>query len=258
MALPIEAGYRVSKDPIYSENQLSRFATDLPDTFIEVFEEPQSGDGDGNLGRYLEAYEKMRARLLEQKYESYIPEIVDSDEEDNWVAFAVVEGGYTLDELIKSHPDGIVGRDWAWIVRRILTVLILAERKPDLRLENLLIHPLGHGVILLGWQPEEDPTSFPLDNLAKLMAAYSDGSRESDEILTFVRQSGKDYRKNRVDHLDLKVDSGGSDLLSYQRILEEFQLKLQRLYGARKFHELTVSELSTPYLSKESEELQGA
>lgn len=256
MALPIEAGYRVSKDPVYSERQFSRFATEFPDTYIEVFEPPEPADG--SFASYIDAYNGIRDRLLEQNYESYMPEIVDSDVEDHWAAFAIVQGGYTLDELVKSHPEGIVGRDWAWIISRVLTVLIYAERQPNLRLENFLIHPLGHGVILLGWQPEEDPTSFPLDNLAKLIGIYSDGSKESDEIQTFVRQAGKDYRKNRVGHLDLKVDSSGSELLSYQRIIEEFRLKLQRIYGTRKFHELTVSELSAPYLSRESEELQKA
>lgn len=256
MALPIEAGYRVSEDPIYSDRQFSRFATDLPDTYIEVFEPPEPNDG--SFVNYIEAYNGIREKLLDQNYETYIPEIVDSDEEDHWVAFTVVEGGYTLDELVKSHPNGIGGRDWAWIINRILTVLIYTERQPDLRLENFLVHPIGHGVILLGWQPEEDPASFPLDNLAKLIALYSDGSKESDEIQTFVRQSGRDYKKNRVGHLDLKVDSAGSELLGYQRILEEFRLKLQRIYGVRKFHELTVSELSAPYLSKESEALQKA
>jgi len=254
MVLPIEAGYRVSENPIYSEKQFSRFATELPDTYIEVFEPPEPGAG--SFANYIDAYNGIREKLREQDYEKYIPEIVDSDEEDHWVAFAVVEGGYTLDELALSHPNGIGGRDWAWIISRVLTVLIYAERQPDLRLENFLVHPLGHGVILLGWQPEEDPTSFPLDNLAKLIAVYSDGSRESDEIQTFIRQAGRDYKKNRVGHLDLKVDSSGSDLLSYQRILMEFQLKLHRIYGARKFHELTVNELSAPYLSRESEVLQ--
>ncbi|WP_100514148.1 protein kinase family protein [Mycobacteroides abscessus] len=65
------------------------------------------------------------------------------------------QGFVTLAEVKDAIPEGLDGRDWAWIFRRLLRAvsgahlmgLVHGAILPD----NILIHPEGHGVVLAGW-----------------------------------------------------------------------------------------------------------
>lgn len=260
MAQPEELGYILSEAPVYKDGQLERYATDDPTIFVERFEAPivEPGEPEPDFSRYLDIYEGMRSRLLEQSLEAYIPEVVDSDIEDHWVAFGIPSGLYSLREVRNSFPDGLDGRDWAWILRRILMVLETANRRPDLTEENILVHPDGHGIVLLGWHPIEDPDVYPLDQLKELMDRMLLKSVDSKQQISFVTKAAKSYRSNRKGQYQIKLDSGGT-LFGYDAALREYELKLRNLYGPPKFRAMELDEnFSIPYLSEESERLQKA
>lgn len=64
-------------------------------------------------------------------------------------------GFFSLAEVKEAIPDGLDGRDWAWIHRRLLTAIAGAHLAGVVHgailPENVLIHPAGHGVVLAGW-----------------------------------------------------------------------------------------------------------
>jgi len=253
MALPT-ADYTILPDPVYEDSQIKRYATDDPTLYIESFEPPALAPGDPvpDFSRYIEIYSSMRDKLMEKKLHGFIPEIVDYDVDEHWVAFGIPEGGYRFSEILKSFPYGIDGRDWAWIFKRVLMVLQVSKRRPDLREENFLVYPEQHGVVLLGWHPIEG-SDFPLDQLKALMDEYLSGSVDSFQQKSLVENLSFEYKKNRVGQLPLK-ESEDAELFSYDDALREHMMKLERLYGPPKFHPMAVDPaLSTPYLLKESE-----
>lgn len=255
MALPFD-DYSILPDPIYEDSQIKRYATDDPTVYIESFEPPAVGPGDPapDFSRYIEIYGSMREKLFKEKLHNFIPEIVDYDVDEHWVAFAIPEGGYKLSEVLKSFPNGIDGRDWAWMFRRALMVLQVSKRRPSLREENFLVYPEGHGIVLLGWHPIEEDR-FPLDELKELMDNYLSGSIDCSQQKTLVENLAFAYRKNRVGQLPLKENEKESeDLFSYDDALREYTMKLERLYGLPKFHPMAVdSDLSKGFLEDESQ-----
>lgn len=254
MATPEDAGYSIGESPFYEDDQIARYATDDQTVFVEVFTPPPVGPGEPapDFQRYLDLYDELRTRLLDRGLEAYIPEMIDSDVDEHWVAFGLPEGGlYTLPEVAKSFPLGLDGRDWAWIIRRVLMVLDVGNRRPRFDEQNFLIHPEGHGIVLLGWQPIEDPDLYPLDFLHGLMEKYLVDSVDAGEQTELVRKLADAFKRNRQGQYAVKIDPDGL-LLGYREALSEYEMKLERLYGPPRFRELTLDIDSAPYLEDEA------
>lgn len=254
MATPEDAGYTISAKPIYEDGQITRYATQDPTVFIEFFTPPQQliGDPPPDFQKYLDLYDGMRTELLEQGLEAYVPEVLDSDIEDLWIAFGVSEGLYSIDEVAKNFPDGLNGRDWAWMLRRVFIVLDVAGRRPNLDRRNFLVHPENHDIVLLGWDPIEDPDVYPLAQLAELMEDLLMDSVDSASQIELIRKMEQAYRRNRRGQHQIKLDPE-QNLFGYEDALSEYELKLQHLYGPPKFRPLILDEGSKPFLSEESE-----
>jgi len=257
MATAEAAGYMIGQDPVYTDDQITRYATEDPTIFVEFFAPPQvnPGDPDPDFQRYLDLYDELRGRLLEQGLQGYIPEVVDSDADDNWVAFGVPEGLYTLTEVAKSFPAGFDGRDWAWMLSRVLMVLDVGNRRPKLDERNFLVHPKGHGVVLLGWQPIEDPTVYPLEELRILMEKYLATGKDADQQIKLIGGLDKAFRKNRQGQYAVKIDPDG-DLLGYAEAFAEYKAKLVQLYGPPQFRGLEIDPNSVGYLEVESQKVR--
>ncbi|ONI90035.1 adenylate cyclase [Saccharothrix sp. ALI-22-I] len=67
----------------------------------------------------------------------------------------LVDGFVTLADVRRAFPDGLDGRDYAWMHRRLLRAIAGAHR---IRLvhgaivaDNVLVHPQKHGIVLAGW-----------------------------------------------------------------------------------------------------------
>ena len=194
---------------------------------------------------------------MDRGLQAYIPEVIDSDEEDLWVAFGLEEGAYSLVEVANRRSGGLDGRDWAWMLRRVLMVLEAGGRQPNLDERNFLVYPSAHGIVILGWQPQPDPSLYPLDQLTELMVNYLVEAKDADELIHLVRGFSKAFRSNRDGQSQLKIDPDGS-LFSYQNALDELTFKLSRLYGPPSFHELELDSEAAVYLAAESRTVRAA
>lgn len=70
-------------------------------------------------------------------------------------AHGVAQGFVDLATVASARPEGLDGRDWAWIHRRLLRAVAGAHlaglAHGAIVPENILIHPEGHGVVVAGW-----------------------------------------------------------------------------------------------------------
>lgn len=242
------ADYRVSESPVYLGKRFARYATAESGIYVEVLETPRDSDEIREEFRaYLEGYSIMRDKLAEKGLENYISEIVDSDSDDFWIVYGVPEGCYPILEVLSTHANGIDGRDWAWMLRRVLAVMATAERAANISPQSFLVHPEGHGIVLLDWDHAGEKERS-LDQLTELMAEILTDSTDSQEQRRFMAMSAN-YRSGIQ-----KAYSKGetSRTHSFHQTLDEYDLKISRLYGRREFRPFALDpELSTPFLEEE-------
>lgn len=66
-----------------------------------------------------------------------------------------LDGFYSLAEVMTENPNGISGRDAAWMWRRLLVGLGFAHKVGIVHgavwPEHVMIHPEMHGLVLVGW-----------------------------------------------------------------------------------------------------------
>lgn len=253
MAQPIEYGYDLHSEPFHSTAGSERFATADDSIFIERYKVPS--DLGFDFGKFVSNYEEVRERFLALSMESYVPEIVDFDIEDHWIAFGVTPGAYNLREAAISHHGGIQGRDWAWICRRILIALDISGRRPRLSADDILILTKEHSIILIGWGIEEDYDSYPLDELKSLMERWLYGSKDAQEQIGLIDRFSTAYKKNRRRQYEIPEDPSRG-LFGYDDAVREYVLKLEQLYGPRKFKEFKIdTSISAMFLEDDSREV---
>lgn len=68
---------------------------------------------------------------------------------------AMLDGFFTLAEVMAAYPNGVPPKDMAWMWRRVLVALGAAHQAGVIHgavlPEHILIHPEQHGVVLVGW-----------------------------------------------------------------------------------------------------------
>ncbi|MFC9253957.1 adenylate cyclase [Amycolatopsis thailandensis] len=85
----------------------------------------------------------------------------------------LVDGFVTLADIGEAFPDGLDGRDYAWMHRRLLRAVAGAHRAGlvhgHLTADNVLVHPGQHGIVLVGWSFAVESGTLPLatDNSAE-------------------------------------------------------------------------------------------
>ncbi|SCE71298.1 hypothetical protein GA0074696_0384 [Micromonospora purpureochromogenes] len=93
----------------------------------------------------------------------YVPRLVDSlrtrdpatGVERQVTVLATAPGLRSLDEVRRAYPDGLDGRDVAWMWRQLLVALGLAHRAGVVHgavlPRHVLVEPDAHGVVLVDW-----------------------------------------------------------------------------------------------------------
>lgn len=206
--------------------------------------------------RALEALQRFTAQ--HRWLAPYYPRMTDASTTGR--AFTVldplVDGFVTLADVRRAHPDGLDGRDYAWMHRRLLRAIAGAHRiglvHGGIVAENVLVHPEQHGIVLVGWSfsvergqrllatskaeefqvayPPEVHTGQPVGPATDVHMAHAlmltllaqDETRQR----TFARGCMQDHPDQRPDAVDL--------LGEYDELLEE-------LYGERKFRPFTMN-----------------
>ncbi|GHU53399.1 hypothetical protein AGMMS49975_11350 [Clostridia bacterium] len=182
-----------------------------------------------------EAYDLL-IKIAEQKeYTAFFPKAIDEfaiaqpDGEHAVYAQSVTDGFISLRRIKNAFDKSgqtIDGRDIAWIWRRVLTALgtmydaeVLHNGLSDL--DNILIHPAEHGLIITGWYAGEfKQSASDLNDIAKVF--YELSADAPKDILNFFR------------------GCLGKNVYHPFTLLEEFDNLLSVLYGERKFHEFNI------------------
>lgn len=251
MVTPQDNGYILGDKPIYEDHQIRRYATQDPTIYIEYHDLSAvllDTDEEDKLEKYLEYYEGIRLKLMDKNLEAYIPEVIDSDIEGKWIAFGLPEGLYTLENVFFSFSKGMDGRDFAWIMNRILMVRNEVDAPATFSLKNVLVHPEGHGVMILGWHYYKDGAinrmAFELIELRSLMQRYLNDSPDSLEQVKFFQKFTDSV---------ISEEYAGRNQTNYSHLIKEYKLKLQILYGPPRFRELKLdNNYSSSYLEDES------
>ena len=148
---------------------------------------------------------------------AFVPDTVDAAVTDGrgWIAYRIPETMASLREVREAYPDGLDGRDWAWMLRRILMTLAAAGRAHGaLTVDTVLIEPEQHGVLLTGWTAALGGDGAALADLTDAMLAPGE-PRQSQ----FMRAAQR---------------------LSPERQLAEYDLLLRHVYGRRRFRPFTI------------------
>jgi hypothetical protein len=93
--------------------------------------------------------------------EAYYPQVIDTSgtvgrgERAYTVLEPLLDGFVTLADVRRAFPEGLDGRDYAWMHRRLLRAVEGAARiglvHGAIVAENVLVHPERHGIVLVGW-----------------------------------------------------------------------------------------------------------
>lgn len=267
MSKPEHAGYELSDKPIYQDVDIARYATDDPTVYVEfytsllgqtetVLVNPDADENDEPFGSateelpafaaYLKEYDRIREKLMAEDVEFLSPEIIDSDVENCWAAFAIPSGFYTLSEAVKSFPDGKMdARDVAWMLKRALIVLKITEKSPVFHPDNFLVSPEGHSIVLIG-KYQSGTFSKPADQLFQLRDLMSrivgdDDVNGREQVQFLTRSANSRY------HAYKRYLATGEMNFDYTDLVKEFSLKLEDIYGPPRYHQLELD----PDLSKE-------
>ncbi|MEV7551198.1 adenylate cyclase [Amycolatopsis sp. NPDC089917] len=165
----------------------------------------------------------------------------------------LVDGFVTLAAIGEAFPDGLDGRDYAWMHRRLLRAVAGAHRAGlvhgHLTADNVLVHPGQHGIVLAGWSFAVEAGALPLaaDNSAEyppevhkglpmtaatdvhmlhrlMLSLLAPAETRQREFATWCTQDDPAQRPDAVD------------------LLDEYDDLLGELYGPRTFRPFTIPE----------------
>ncbi|MDN7121486.1 adenylate cyclase [Nocardioides sp. ChNu-153] len=163
------------------------------------------------------------------------------------------DGFYSLAQVQQAAPEGLDGRDWAWMQRRLLRALAGAHAAGlvhgALLPENVLIHPREHGVVLAGWSFATRPGRPAEGRVASQAAAYppeaSTGVLTPASDLFMLGALGLALLRPE-ERAQRRFAEGCMQAAPAMRpraadLLEEYDDLLDRLYGARRFRPFAVA-----------------
>lgn len=192
---------------------------------------------------------KTIRREIPELYKEFFPETTD--------AFHVTTGGvkfsgiaqkttgtfYTLKEVLEDYPEGIHGRDLAWIYRRMLVSIGnahdagIAHGSPTLN--AFLIDPETHALILSDWQySKEIGTEMTMlnEDIKHHYAADKKTSIKKDLVIISGAAHNLTGAKTPVQMKRFFKGMINFPTLSAGEALGEFDELLMEVYGQRTFH----------------------
>ena len=157
------------------------------------------------------------------------------------------EKNYSLREVLEDYPEGIDGRDIAWIYRRMLVSVgnmhdaNIGHGAPTL--DAFLINPATHDLQLTDWQFSKELTndiSMVTDDIKHHYVTDKVITREKDlQILT--ETAIKLMNKTTPKQIQAFLKGMRRYPTAYaQEALQEFDEILKEVYGPRTFHEFKM------------------
>ncbi len=182
----------------------------------------------------------------------YYPRLLDTsgDVAKGSRAFTVLDplldGFVTLADVRRAFPDGLDGRDYAWMHRRLLKALAGAHQiglvHGAVTAENVMVHPEQHGIVLAGW-------SFAVEEGQRLLATSRSIAYPPEVVAGEPVTAATDVHMAHALMLDLLADNEDRQRAFARGCLQqrpsarpdaadllgEYDDLLEDLYGARRF-----------------------
>lgn len=155
--------------------------------------------------------------------------------------------GYVTLETVKSAiPEGLDGRDWAWIFRRLLRAVAGAHLAGIVHgailPENVIIHPEGHGVVLAGWSFTTTVGRAVTGQVSSRRGFYPPEATTATAYTTDVYMAAAlmEWILKPEEHVQRRFAQGCMQDGPRRRpaaaaLLEEYDDLLETLYGPRTF-----------------------
>lgn len=173
------------------------------------------------------------------------------------VLTALADGFVTLADVQRAYPQGLDGRDWAWMYRRLLRAIAGAHRvglvHGAIVAENVLIQPDQHGVVLAGWS-FATPTGTPLPGRIG-SASYPPeatgggpvtGKSDIHQLHTLMVALLDPAEHAQIRYARGCLQENPRMRPSADALLDEYDELIGRLYGRRRFRPFAVPTNSTP------------
>ncbi|MEU5694082.1 adenylate cyclase [Actinosynnema sp. NPDC020468] len=186
----------------------------------------------------------------------YYPRVVDTSgpaDREFTVFEALADGFVTLADVRRAYPDGLDGRDYAWMHRRLLRAVAGAHRvglvHGAIVPENVLVHPRQHGIVLVGWSFAVERDQRLLATSAAFRDAYPpevldrqpvtaalDVHMAHGVMLDMLAQNEKRQRRFALGCRQRDPDRRPDAV----DLLDEYDALLHDLYGDREFRPFAV------------------
>ncbi|NMM87599.1 hypothetical protein B2J88_25125 [Rhodococcus sp. SRB_17] len=161
-------------------------------------------------------------------------------------------GFITLADVHRAYPDGLDPRDWAWMHRRLLRALAAAHQAgwvhTAVTADNVLIHPVLHGVVLVGWSFATRPGDRPAAKISSHLDSYPPELEESVSPAWDVYMAHQLMSTMLGDRIPSRMKAFALGCMQPNPrlrpdavdLLGEFDELLDLLYGERTFRAFTV------------------
>ena len=212
---------------------------------------------------YVETLKKIDAKV-DPNYRNFYPTLLETfrynENGANHIVLALehIDGFYSLKQVAERYPEGLDGKDFAWMFRRMLVAIgnlndadiLHGAPTPD----AFWIHPEMHGLILKGLEYARPEAT----QLLALPSTYKDFYPQ--QVLADQRTAFAAVAIN----LDVKVMAKTAETLLGPKspiqfatflkgclvanpprpgqLLQEFDELIARLYGKREFHVFTMAK----------------
>lgn len=225
------------------------------EALLSLLKAPQDAD---LAETHVEALKALKE--VPEGFRVYFPTLLESvryrdtasGKEHTVVATQVPSGFRPMSDIPKVYPDGISGRDVAWMFRRMLVAVGNAHDRGLVNgaptLDSFLIHDAMHGIILADWAysvgmgqslkavPAAYRWAYPQKALDKSPVTFALDIHIIAEMAQHLLADGEP-RQLTAFFKGCKI----SGVPQAPKLLAEFDTLLSRIYGKRTFHEFTLN-----------------
>ena len=164
----------------------------------------------------------------------------------------LTDGFVTLADVRRAYPQGLDGRDWAWMYRRLLRAIAGAHLAGLVHgavvADNVLIHPAQHGVVLAGWSLATTSghrlagllksSAYPPEALAERPVT---GKADIHQLHTLMIELLDPHERAQIAYARGTLQDNPRMRPSADALLDEYDELIGRLYGRRQFRPFAVS-----------------
>lgn len=202
-----------------------------------------------------------RLKDVPDEYRLFFPALIEdfkyrdeaTGDERMIVATHEAPGFRTMADILEVYPQGISGRDVAWMFRRMLVAvgnaheLGIVNGAPNF--DSFMIHDAQHGMILTDWQYSVE-IGQPLKAFSSKYKAYYpkyalEGEPVDDRLDLYIISKMAELLLAQGQPQQLRSFFKGCQLLKVPNaaeLLREFDTLLERVYGERKFNVFSLDK----------------